>query len=434
MGWGMEFALLFAVIAVLLVAGMWTALALVIAGLVVIYVHSGSHTLEAIGSIEWNSNTNFTLTAVPLFILMGQIIMTSGLSGDFFRAMSHWLRRVPGGLLPGSIVACSVFAATTGSSVATAAAVGSVAVPEMKEKGYNMPFAAGTLAAGGTLGILIPPSICLILYSSLENVPVTQLFAAGLIPGLLLAGMFIVYILIRGAFNSELVGERVAPVPVSVLLKGLVRIVPVVALVCFVVTAIYAGIATPTEAASLGVCGALVVSVGRLSPKKLYAACRSAVQTTTMVLGILLGAQFVSFALVNSGANRAFTDWIVAHNLGKYELLVAICVVYILLGDFVEGIGMMLITMPVLFPVAIAAGFDPVWFGIVVAVLIELGQITPPVGLNLFVIRGFDRDVLHGQIVRAALPYAGLMILLIALLAFFPGIALWLVHHTSQAQ
>jgi len=146
------------------------------------------------------------------------------------------------------------------------------------------------------------------------------------------------------------------------------------------------------------------------------------------------GQYQTQFALVNSGANRAFTDWIVAHNLGKYELLVAICVVYILLGDFVEGIGMMLITMPVLFPVAIAAGFDPVWFGIVVAVLIELGQITPPVGLNLFVIRGFDRDVLHGQIVRAALPYAGLMILLIVLLAFFPGIALWLVHHTSQAQ
>jgi tripartite ATP-independent transporter DctM subunit len=397
------------------------------------YLHSGTHGLEAIGSIGWNSNTNFTLTAVPLFILMGQIIMSSGLSEDFFRSMSHWLRRVPGGLLPGSIVACSVFAATTGSSVATAAAVGSVAVPEMKKKGYDMPFAAGTLAAGGTLGILIPPSICLILYSSLENVPVTELFAASLIPGLLLAGLFIVYILIRGRLNSNLVGEPEEKVPVSVLLKGLLRMLPVVLLVCFVVTSIYAGIATPTEAAALGVCGALIVSAGRLTPAKLYRAARSSVQTTTMVLGILLGAQFVSFALVNSGANRAFTDWIISHNMSKYELLVAICVVYILLGDFVEGIGMMLMTMPVLFPVAVAAGFDPVWFGVVVAVLIELGQITPPVGLNLFVIRGFDRSVAHGQVVRAAMPYAGLMVGLIVLLAAFPGLALWLVHHTAQS-
>jgi tripartite ATP-independent transporter DctM subunit len=426
MSWGIAFALLVALLAVFLASGMWTAFALISAGILTIYVHSGTDGLLALGNVAWNSNSGFTLTAVPLFVLMGQVLMSTGVAHDFFRSMSMWFGRSPGGLLPGTVLACGVFSAANGSSVAVAASVGSVAVPELKRQRYYMPFAGATLAAGGTLGILIPPSIAMILYSSLTNVSVADLFAAAFVPGIVLCLAFAVYALLRSVFNPTLAGERLPPVPMRTKIRGSVRLVPVIALIVFVLYSIYAGVATPTEAAALGALGALIVSIGRLSVTKLYEAARSTLETTAVVLAIMLGAQVISYATVEIGANRAFTDWIVAQDMSKWLLLAAICALYVLLGDFVEGVGMMLMTLPLFFPIALAAGFDPIWFGVVTAILIELGQITPPVVLNLFIIRSFDDDISHSSIVYSALPYVAIMIALIVVLAAFPQLALWL--------
>jgi tripartite ATP-independent transporter DctM subunit len=426
MSWGIAFALLVALLAVFLASGMWTAFALISAGILTIYVHSGTDGLLALGNVAWNSNSGFTLTAVPLFVLMGQVLMSTGVAHDFFRSMSMWFGRSPGGLLPGTVLACGVFSAANGSSVAVAASVGSVAVPELKRQRYYMPFAGATLAAGGTLGILIPPSIAMILYSSLTNVSVADLFAAAFVPGIVLCLAFAVYALLRSVFNPTLAGERLPPVPMRTKIRGSVRLVPVIALIVFVLYSIYAGVATPTEAAALGALGALIVSIGRLSVTKLYEAARSTLETTAVVLAIMLGAQVISYATVEIGANRAFTDWIVAQDMSKWLLLAAICALYVLLGDFVEGVGMMLMTLPLFFPIALAAGFDPIWFGVVTAILIELGQITPPVGLNLFIIRSFDDDISHSSIVYSALPYVAIMIALIVVLAAFPQLALGL--------
>jgi C4-dicarboxylate transporter, DctM subunit len=430
LSWTLTLAVLSAALFVLLVAGVWTAFALSAAGLFVLNVTSGTTSFAALGSIVWNSNNNLTLTAVPLFIFMGQVILASGVSEDFFLTLDAWMRWVPGRLLPGSVLACGVFAATTGSSVATAAAVGSVAMPEMKKRGYDMPLVAATVAAGGTLGILIPPSIALILYSALENVPVTQVFAAGLIPGVILAGFFMVYLMVRALVNPRLVGAA-TPLRRNNL-RAVASVIPVAILVGFVLGSIYGGIATPTEAGAMGALGAILVSVGRLGPRGLYRAATKAIEATTMVLSIMLGAQLISFALLQTRVSQEFTNWVVSLGLSRIELLVLICLLYVLLGDFVEGIGMMLITLPILFPIVIAAGFNPIWFGVIIGILIELGQITPPVGLNLFVIRGFDDSVPHSRVVRSALPFAGIMLAMIALLTLFPHIALWLADRTAR--
>jgi tripartite ATP-independent transporter DctM subunit len=424
--WGVAFGLLVILLAVFLASGMWTAFALICAGILTIYIHSGTDGLLALGNVAWNSNSGFTLTAVPLFILMGQILMVTGVAHDFFRSMSMWFGRAPGGLLPGTVIACGVFSAANGSSVAVAASVGSVAVPELKRQRYQMPFAGATLAAGGTLGILIPPSIAMILYSSLTSVSVADLFAAALIPGIILCGAFAGYALIRSLFDPTLTGEQLPAIPLRAKVVGSLRLIPVIVLIVFVLYSIYAGVATPTEAAALGALGAMVVSIGRLNAGRLFGAAKSTLETTAVVLAIMLGAQVVSYATVEIGANRAFTEWIVSQDLSRYVLLAAICALYIFLGDFVEGVGMMLMTLPIFFPIAIAAGFDPVWFGVVTAILIELGQITPPVGLNLFIIRSFDDEISHSSIVYAALPYVGIMIGLIVTLAAFPDLALWL--------
>jgi tripartite ATP-independent transporter DctM subunit len=434
MSFGVALAILAVALAILIGSGFWTALALLGSGALIIALQSGDIGLSGIGTLAFNSTDNFLLSAVPMFVLMGQILLACGVGEQFFAGVAALMRRVPGELLPASILACGVFAATTGTSVATAAAVGAVAVPEMKRRGYNSSFAAGTIAAGGTLGILVPPSIALIIYSSLENVSITKLFAAGVVPAIVMALLFIAYVMVRVLRNPALVRQseaRMAEVASMPPLDIALSVLPILLLIGLVLGSIYSGVATPTEAASLGVIGALIVCARRLSRDRLYHAARRTVEITAMVFAIILGGQVVSFALVNSGIAQSLEHWVTANAITTVELLIAMCVIYLLLGDFVEGVGMMIITTPVVFPIFMQQGYDPVLLGVIIAILIELGQITPPVGLNLFVLRGFDPTLSQGQIIRAALPYAGIMIVALVATAVFPALALWLPAHVG---
>jgi tripartite ATP-independent transporter DctM subunit len=363
---------------------------------------------------------------------MGQFILVSGLSENFFRGMDYWLRRVPGGLMPGSLVACGIFAATNGSSVATAAAVGGVALPEMTSRKYDSKLAAGTIAAGGTLGILIPPSVPLILYASMQAQSVAQLFAAALLPGLILAGLFILYVAIRTIVDPTLAGEVRNPVPLRDRFLALPPMIPVFLLIFLVIGTIYAGVATPTEAASLGALGALVMSLPRLNARRFVECLVSSVNTTVMVLAIMLGAQVISFALESTNASRSMTQAVIDLDLSKWALLGVVSVLYIILGDFIDGISMMLLTLPLLFPIMVDAGFNPIVFGVMLVVFIELGQITPPVGLNLFVIHSIDRRIPHSAVIRGSLPFGFIMLALVALLAAFPGLAMWLANKAGM--
>lgn len=422
--WEVLTGILVLAIAVGLLSGFWTAFALGVAGVVVVFISGGAESLHVVGNILWNNTAEFVLTAVPLFLLMGRLILISGVGERFFRGMDYWTRWLRGGLVPASIVATGVFSATTGSSVTTAAAVGTVALPEMKDRGYKSGFAAASIAAGGTLGILIPPSIPLIIYGSLVSVSVAKLFAGALIPGVILMILFIAYSVIRTTITPDIAGGRVAGVRWRKRLSALPGMLPVIGLIGLVIGTIYAGVATPTEAAALGALGALAISARRLTRQTVIEALTGTVTTTVMIFAIIVGAQMVSYALVESGASREIAGAIVNLGLGQLGLLVLITAIYIALGDFIDGVSMMLLTLPVLFPVVLAVGFDPFVFGVIMVLFIELGQITPPVGLNLFVIHGIDRTIPHREIIVSALPYAFLMIVMVFLVAMFPDLVL----------
>lgn len=406
--------------AVLLLSGLWTAFALGIAGMVVIVLNSGSQGFEALGSIGWNLGNDFILTAVPLFLLMGQMILVSGLSEKFVLSVELWFRGIPGGLLPGSIFASGVFAATTGSSVATAAAVGTVALPDMKRRGYSLSLSAGSIAAGGTLGVLIPPSIPLILYGAMTSTSIATLFAVAIVPGVALVALFILYVIVRTLLSPSLTGRDKAPFELGPALRSSAAMVPVFLLIGLVLGTIYAGVATPTEAAAIGAAGATLLAARRLNLHTIRTAVVRTVETTTMVLAIMLGAQILSYAVVDSGANRALTDWIIASDFSPTVFLLVLFALYIVLGAFLDGVSMMLLTLPLLLPVIVSAGLDPVWFGILLVLFIELGQITPPVGLNLFVLEGLDKDVSHSMVSKGVLPFVGIIVAMASALAIFP--------------
>lgn len=432
MPWQVILIVIAASLAVLLISGVWTAISLLGAGILAISLEGGSLGLQGLGVVAYNSNNNFLLSAVPIFILLGQLLTVSGVSGRFFSGLSIMLRRVPGGLLPGSILACGVFAATTGTSVATAAAVGSVALPEMTNRGYDKTFSAGVIAAGGTLGILMPPSVALIVYSSLENVSIVKLFAAGLLPAALMAFCFIAYVMIRVKLSPGLIVDTQEGLGASSRLStALFGTVPVLVLIGLVLGSIYGGVATPSESAALGAFGALLLSARGLTWHGVAQALRRTVQISVMVFSILLGGQVLSFAITNGGVAQAFNNWVTSHQFTSIEIFGATCLVYVLLGDFVEGVGMMVITMPFLFPIFIAHHFNPVLLGVMVAILIELGQITPPVGLNLFILRGIAPDLRQGRLVKTTLPYVGIMLIVLVVIYAVPNIVLWLPSHVA---
>ena len=435
MAWQLELGLMLITVFGLLLAGLWVPVALGIAGLLGIAVHSGTPPLRALGNLGWNTMNDFVLTAVPLFILMGQLILKSGLSERFYQALTQWLSGVPGGLLHSNIIACGIFSAVCGSSVATAASIGTVSVKELQKRQYDNRMIFGSLAAGGTLGILIPPSIVAILYAAQTQESVAQLFIAGIGPGLVMMLLFMGYVTTRVYVNPTLAPAYRGPTSSRLRLSSVLQMAPVALLMIVVLGGIYLGLMTPTEAAAIGAAGALALGVafGNLDFQALKDCVKETAKTNCMILFIVLGAQIFSYALVNAGLNRALTAAVTDLQLTYGAMFMAVVLLYVILGCFFDGISMMLLTLPLLFPVVTAAGFNPIWFGIVLTILIELGQITPPMGLNLFVIKGIAGDASISEVTWGSAPYCLLMLGILGLIYVFPEIVLWLPRSMKTA-
>lgn len=385
--------------------------------------------IRGLGEVAWTSSADFVLVAVPMFILMGELLLRSGVTDSMYTALDRWVGHVPGGLMHTNIAASAVFAATSGSSIATAATIGTVAIPNMDRYGYRPSLFLGTIAAGGTLGILIPPSINMVLYGAMSETAVSDLYLAALIPGVLLAVMFSLYVYVACKLDPALApaGQRQAP-PWSERLAALVHLVPPLLLFLLVVGSIYAGLATATEASALGVVGALVLVVlrGRLGVEMLLRSFEGTVRTTAMVMAIVIAAYFLNFVLSTLGLTDRAVSWVGELNWSPMAVLFAIIVLYVILGCFVESLTLMVATTPIVVPIIQKLGFSPIWFGVVFVILIETALITPPIGMNLFVVQSVRKKGPFRDVVLGSLPFVAVMFLLIVLLVVFPKLALWL--------
>ncbi|RTZ41699.1 TRAP transporter large permease [Candidimonas sp. SYP-B2681] len=401
--------------------------ALGLLGLILDPLYSMLPLTRAIGEVSWSTSNEFLLVAIPLFIMLGEILLRSGLAEKMYGAMSLWLSWLPGGLMHANIGASALFAATSGSSVATAATVGTVAIPQIHKKGYNESLFLGSLAAGGTLGILIPPSINLVIYGVLTNTSVPKLYLAGIIPGLGLAALFMVCIGIACTIKPKWGGEKIRATW-GERIASLVHLIPPMGIFLLVVGSIYAGLATPTEAAALGVVGALILaaSVKRLTFPMLRDALEGTMKATAMIMLIVIGAAFLNFIMSATGLTTAITNTITGLGVSPGWMLLVLVLFYLVLGCFMETLSMMITTIPIVAPIMIALGYDPIWLGIVIIVLVEAALITPPVGLNLFVVQSLRKAGSMNDVMIGSFPFVIMMMVLIALLAAFPGIALWL--------
>jgi len=428
MSWQTEFLLVFGGFAALMLAGFWVPFAIGVSALVFLYAVGGWASFNALGLVSWTSTNSFTLTSIPMFILMAEVMLQSGLSHRLYVGLSRTFRLLPGGLFQVNVAACAAFAAISGSSVATAAAIGTVALPQLAQRNYDRKMSAGSLAAGGTLGILIPPSIAMIIYGTFTETSIAKLFMAGMLPGILLALFYMILIGLRVMVNPALAPKEVETLGAGQLFATIRELAPLLLLIGSVLGSIYAGIATPTEAAAVGSCIAIVFALiwGEL-PVRLF---RRAVQNTIRISGtimfIVVTAYMLSYAVGISGLGKNMSQWIIGLDLGRTGFLLSLIVLYSILGSLMDSIGMIVITVPLIFPALVAYGVDPVWFGVLLVLLIELGQITPPFGINLFVIRGIWRDSTLEEVTLGSIPFYGCMFLMIGLLFLLPGLALWL--------
>jgi tripartite ATP-independent transporter DctM subunit len=429
---GLEILIVMVIFLGLLAAGMAIPFAIGVPAIVYLLLHGGVPALKGIGLMSWGSMNSFALTAIPLFILMAEIMTHSGLSFRIYRGLSKLVCVVPGGLLQTNIAGCALFAAISGSSVATAAAIGTVALPQLVQRGYHRPLAAGSLAAGGTLGILIPPSIAMIVYGTFTETSVSRLFMAGIVPGLLLTALFMTYVLVHALLRPEIAPRERGPRTLAEFLSALADLVPFVIVIGGTMGSLYFGWATPTEAAAVGCLAALVVSAiwGQVGWKELRTSMISAVMISGNILLIVYVAFVFSYAISVAGVGEALTSWLVALKLSRLEFFFALFILYTVLGCLVESLGMIVVTVPLLYPVLLKYGIDPVWFGIILVLFIELGQISPPIGINLFVIQSIWDGKLS-DIVWGTIPFHLLMFVLLVMLVFWPEIALWLPHHMS---
>ena len=381
-----------------------------------------------LGEFTWDKQREFLLVAIPMFILLGEIMLRAGIARRMYAAVVQWMGWLPGGLMHANIGSCAIFAASSGSSVATAATVGVVAYPEIEKRGYHEGLFLGSLAAGGTLGILIPPSINLIIYGLITNTSVPELYLAGFIPGLVLSGLFLLIIAIGCMVRPDWDGER-AQTSWSERIRVLPDLLPPIFLFVAVVGSIYAGIATPTEAASIGVVFALILAAytRTLSLQMLREAFEGTMRTTAMIMLIILAAMFLNFVLGFVGVTQDLIRWIDELGWTPLQTMLALIVFYLILGMFMETLSMLLTTVPVVFPLVVQLGYDPVWFGILITVLMEAALITPPIGVNLYVVQGIrTRGGRFNDVVWGALPFVLMMIAMLGLLLAFPGLALWL--------
>jgi C4-dicarboxylate transporter DctM subunit len=381
----------------------------------------------AMGEIAWGTSNNFLLVAIPFFVLLGEILLRSGMAERMYNALVLWMPWLPGGLMHSNIAACAMFAATSGSSVATAATIGTVALGEVEKRGYSERLFLGTIAAGGTLGILIPPSINMIVYGVLTETSIPKLYLAGFIPGIVLAGLFSLTVLIFCLVRPEL-GGRPTPTSWPERIAALPDLLPPLIIFLAVIGSIYAGWATATESAALGVIAAIGIAAWnrRLTMRALLNAFEGTMRTTAMIMAILLAAYFLNFVITSIGLTGQVNSFITSLGLTPVQLLVAVVIFYFILGMFMETLSMMVATVPIIAPIMFKAGYDPVWFGIIIIILMELAMITPPVGINLYVVQGLRKRGKIDDVIIGASPFVITMMLMILILSLWPQIALWL--------
>ena len=411
----------------LLGSGVWIGLALAGVAWTGMELFSTRPAGDAMAVTIWGSASSWTLTALPLFVWMGEILFRTRLSEDMFRGLAPWLERVPGRLLHTNIIGCTIFAAVSGSSAATCATIGKMTLPELASRGYPQGVTIGTLAGAGTLGLLIPPSIIMIVYGVAANVSIAQLFIAGVLPGILLATLFSGYIVLWALANSDRIPAMADHTSFVQKLAASRHLIPVVLLIAAVLGSIYAGLATATEAAAFGVVGALVISAAQrsLDWPTFRDSLLGATRTYCMIALILAGAAFLTLSMGFIGLPRHLAEWIGSLGLTPFALVIALAAFYIVLGCFLDGISMVVLTMGVIQPTVEAAGLDLLWFGIFIVLVVEMAQITPPVGFNLFVLQGMTgRDI--AWIAKEALPMFALMVAAVLAIWFFPEIVTWL--------
>jgi C4-dicarboxylate transporter, DctM subunit len=391
-------------------------------------MYLGTPTLMMFGNQMWSILHDFVLTAIPMFILLGEILVRSGITDRMYAALSDWMRRWPGGLLHTNIGACGMFSAVSGSSVATAATIGTVALPSMKQHGYSERLALGTIAAGATLGILIPPSINMIIYGSMSNTSIGRLFLAAIVPGLLLIALFMIFVAVICVLRPRMGGDALPPVPMSERLARLKDLLPPLLIFAVVIGSIYTGWATPTESAAVGVIAALLLAGvrRRLSIRMLNESVLAVVRITAMIMLIVLAAQLLSFVMGVLRIPQAITGLVADTGATQLQIILMLIVFYLILGCFLETLSMMITTIPIVMPIVLFFGIDPVWFGVFLVLMMEIALITPPLGMNLFIVQGVRpnggsvMDVVWG-----AMPFTLIMLLMVAILIAFPQVALF---------
>jgi C4-dicarboxylate transporter DctM subunit len=420
-------ALLIVSLLLILASGVWIGLTLSGVAWIGMQLFSSRPAGDAMAVTIWGSSSSWTLTALPLFIWMGEILFRTRLSQDMFKGLAPWMQHLPGRLLHTNVVGCAIFAAVSGSSAATCATIGKMSLPELAKRGYPDMMSLGSLAGAGTLGLLIPPSIIMIVYGVTADVSISQLFIGGVIPGIVLAGIFSLYIAGWSLKNAHLIPPADAKMTFAEKLRESKSLIPVVLLIVAVLGSIYAGVATATEAAAVGVLGSLVISTaqGSMNWSTFRESLMGGTRLYCMIALILAGAAFLTLSMGYIGLPRHLAEWIATLGLSKFALILALTVFYVVLGCFLDGISMVVLTMGVIMPTVQKAGIDPLWFGIFIVIVVEMAQVTPPVGFNLFVLQGMTKREI-GTIARAAFPFFLLMVLMVVLLYAFPQMATFL--------
>ena len=408
-------------------SGIWVALSMIGVSAIGMMLFTSRPVGDAMATTIWGTSSSWTLTALPLFVWMGEILFRTKLSENLFKGLSPWMQNLPGGLIHVNVVGCALFAAISGSSAATVATVGKMSIPELRKRNYPEKILLGSLAGSGTLGLLIPPSIILIIYGVAVQESIAKLFIAGIIPGIMIALILMSYVIIWSLINKKEMPKILEDYSFLEKIKRSKQLLPVILLISSVIGSIYTGIATATEAASLGVGGALILSYFQksLTLESFKSSLLGATKTSCMIAFILAGSTFLSLAMGFTGLPRNLAVWIQNMELSPYVLIFVLMIFYIILGMFLDGISAVLLTMAIIEPMIRQAGFDMIWFGIFLVIVVEMAQITPPVGFNLFVLQGMaNKDM--GYIARSAFPLFLLMVLAVVLVVIFPEIALWM--------
>lgn len=406
-------------------SSLWIGISLLLVGIAGFILFTSTPPLTVLSNILWNSTNSSTMMALPLFIFMGEILFRSKISENLFKGLSPWMNSLPGRLIHVNIAASALFAAVSGSSAATTATVGKITLPELKKRNYNTSLCLGSLAGAGTLGFLIPPSIVMLVYGVMSGVSIGKLFIAGIVPGIMLATSFSLYVIVRSIFNPQLAPPGDLRYTWIDRLKTIPQLLPVITLILLVLGSIYTGWATPTEAAAVGVLGALFFAlISRSMDRKAFMeALMGSVKTSCMIMLIVAGASYLSVAVGYLGIPASLTEYIGTLGLTKYQLIIILSIMYIILGFMLDGFSMIVMSLPLALPLITAAGFDPLWFGIYLVIMIEASQITPPVGFNLFVINGLVNENIF-RIALYALPSFIIMFLVVALITVYPEIVL----------